>query len=112
MILHEGSLTALTCNDAWLHGRPYGTGKTFTLGHAVEQLLAVGEAGTRVLLCTHSNSAADLYIKDYLHPSFESGKIVNKKLVRVYYHNRLCKYRRLRKWIQTTKYQILLSVIV
>ena len=40
---------------------PYGTGKTFTLGRAIEQLL--GAAGNRVLVCTHSNSAADLYIK-------------------------------------------------
>lgn len=27
----------------------------------------------RVLICTHSNSAADLYIKDYLHPYVEAG---------------------------------------
>ena len=40
---------------------PYGTGKTFTLGRAIEQLL--GAPGNRVLVCTHSNSAADLYIK-------------------------------------------------
>ena len=40
---------------------PYGTGKTFTLGRAIEQLLLTGD--NRVLVCTHSNSAADLYIK-------------------------------------------------
>ena len=40
---------------------PYGTGKTFTLGRAIEQLLQSGD--NRVLVCTHSNSAADLYIK-------------------------------------------------
>ena len=85
---------------------PYGTGKTFTLGRAIEHLLS-GQ-GNRVLVCTHSNSAADLYIKvrggddvyqvmvlcliflfqDYLHPAFEAGKLWNKKLIRVYYHQR------------------------
>ena len=68
---------------------PYGTGKTFTLGKAIEQLLS--EDGTRILVCTHSNSAADLYIKEYLDPAFESDKIANKKLIRVYYHNRYIK---------------------
>ena len=40
---------------------PYGTGKTFTLGKAIEELLMVED--NRILVCTHSNSAADLYIK-------------------------------------------------
>lgn len=40
---------------------PFGTGKTFTLGRAIEELLA--DQGNTVLVCTHSNSAADLYIK-------------------------------------------------
>jgi len=75
---------------------PYGTGKTFTLGKAIEQLLS--EDGTRILVCTHSNSAADLYIKEYLDPAFESEKIANKKLVRVYYHNR---------WVQTVHESVL-----
>ena len=65
---------------------PYGTGKTYTMARAIEQLLA--NDGNKLLVCTHSNSAADLYIRDYLHPCFESEKIANKKLVRVYYHNR------------------------
>ncbi|TRY58413.1 hypothetical protein DNTS_005206 [Danionella cerebrum] len=50
---------------------PYGTGKTFTLAQAVKHILKQPE--TRVLVCTHSNSAADLYIKDYLHPYVEAG---------------------------------------
>lgn len=45
---------------------PFGTGKTFTLASSINQLLLQPE--TRILICTHSNSAADLYIKDYLHP--------------------------------------------
>ncbi|XP_059526028.1 probable helicase with zinc finger domain isoform X5 [Myotis daubentonii] len=50
---------------------PYGTGKTFTLAQAVKHILQQQE--TRILICTHSNSAADLYIKDYLHPYVEAG---------------------------------------
>jgi len=68
---------------------PYGTGKTFALGKAIEHLLT--KDGCKILVCTHSNSAADLYIKEYLDPAFTNGKI-DKKLLRVYYHNR---------WVQT-----------
>ena len=68
---------------------PYGTGKTFTLGKAIESLLREerGEKN-KILICTHSNSAADLYIKEYLHPYLLANKEANKKLLRVYYHNR------------------------
>jgi predicted ATPase with chaperone activity len=51
-------------NDVWgvvVYTGPYGTGKTFTLGKAIELLL--NETDSRILVCTHSNSAADLYIK-------------------------------------------------
>ncbi|XP_036195782.1 probable helicase with zinc finger domain isoform X4 [Myotis myotis] len=51
---------------------PYGTGKTFTLAQAVKHILQQQET-SRILICTHSNSAADLYIKDYLHPYVEAG---------------------------------------
>ena len=68
---------------------PYGTGKTFTLGKAIESLLK-DERGekNKILICTHSNSAADLYIKEYLHPYLLANKEADKKLLRVYYHNR------------------------
>lgn len=64
---------------------PFGTGKTYTLASSIKQLLLQPE--TRILICTHSNSAADLYIKDYLHPWVEEG---NKEAtpLRVYYHKR------------------------
>jgi len=68
---------------------PYGTGKTFALGKAIEHLLT--KEGCKILICTHSNSAADLYIKEYLDPAFTNNKI-DKSLLRVYYHNR---------WVQT-----------
>ncbi|XP_051775027.1 LOW QUALITY PROTEIN: probable helicase with zinc finger domain [Erpetoichthys calabaricus] len=67
---------------------PYGTGKTFTLAQAVKHILKQND--TRVLICTHSNSAADLYIKDYLHPYVEAGNIHAKPL-RVYFRNRWVK---------------------
>lgn len=64
---------------------PFGTGKTYTLAQAIKQLVLQPEA--RILICTHSNSAADLYIKDYLHPWVEEGLEAAKPL-RVYYHKR------------------------
>ncbi|XP_069739798.1 3'-5' exoribonuclease HELZ2 isoform X2 [Narcine bancroftii] len=44
---------------------PFGTGKTFTLAKAAMEI--VKKPGTRLLLCTETNSAADLYVKDYFH---------------------------------------------
>lgn len=64
---------------------PFGTGKTFTLASSIKQVLLQPE--TRILICTHSNSAADLYIKDYLHPWVEEG-MEEAKPLRVYYHKR------------------------
>lgn len=67
---------------------PYGTGKTFTLAQAIKLLLK--QNGSRVLVCTHSNSAADLYIREYMDPYIEQNPDV--KLLRVYYK---------RRWVQT-----------
>uniref|UniRef100_A0A8C1XD44 Probable helicase with zinc finger domain n=1 Tax=Cyprinus carpio TaxID=7962 RepID=A0A8C1XD44_CYPCA len=67
---------------------PYGTGKTFTLAQAVKHILKQPE--TRVLICTHSNSAADLYIKDYLHPYVEAGN-PHARPLRVSFRNRWVK---------------------
>lgn len=64
---------------------PFGTGKTFTLAQIIKQLLSQSDA--RILICTHSNSAADLYIREYLHPWVESG-IADAKPLRIYYHKR------------------------
>lgn len=64
---------------------PFGTGKTYTLASSIKQLLLQPES--RILICTHSNSAADLYIKDYLHPWVEDG-IEEARPLRVYYHKR------------------------
>lgn len=40
---------------------PFGTGKTFTLNQAIREL--VTRESNRVLLCTHTNSAADIHLK-------------------------------------------------
>ncbi|XP_066558927.1 3'-5' exoribonuclease HELZ2 isoform X2 [Amia ocellicauda] len=44
---------------------PFGTGKTFTLAAATKEI--VRQPGTKVLICTHTNSSADLYVKDHFH---------------------------------------------
>ena len=64
---------------------PFGTGKTYTLAQAIKQLLTVPDS--RILVCTHSNSAADIYIHDYLHPYVLSGHESARPL-RIYYHKR------------------------
>ena len=65
---------------------PFGTGKTFTLALAIKQLLTQPEP--RILICTHSNSAADLYIKEYLHPWVKDEGLTAAKPLRVYYTKR------------------------
>ncbi|XP_071507736.1 probable helicase with zinc finger domain [Diadema antillarum] len=68
---------------------PYGTGKTYTLAHATRLILQ--QPNTRILICTHSNSAADLYIRDYFHSFVESGNTAARPL-RIYFKDR---------WVQT-----------
>ncbi|CAB1354249.1 unnamed protein product, partial [Coregonus sp. 'balchen'] len=50
---------------------PFGTGKTFTLATAAKEL--VRQPHTRILICTLTNSSADLYVKDHFHPYINSG---------------------------------------
>lgn len=64
---------------------PYGTGKTYTLAHATRLILQ--QPNTRILICTHSNSAADLYIRDYFHSFVESGNTAARPL-RIYFKDR------------------------
>lgn len=64
---------------------PFGTGKTFTLAQAIKELIK--DESNKILLCTHSNSAADLYIKDYLDLWVESGN-ENARPLRIYYQKR------------------------
>uniref|UniRef100_A0A672UI59 Helicase with zinc finger 2 n=1 Tax=Strigops habroptila TaxID=2489341 RepID=A0A672UI59_STRHB len=50
---------------------PFGTGKTFTLAMATIEILR--QPNTRVLICTHTNSAADIYIREYFHNYVTNG---------------------------------------
>ncbi|XP_053171367.1 helicase with zinc finger domain 2-like [Scomber japonicus] len=45
---------------------PFGTGKTFTLATAARELCK--HPHNKVLICTHTNSSADLYVKEHFHP--------------------------------------------
>ncbi|XP_072308707.1 3'-5' exoribonuclease HELZ2-like [Eucyclogobius newberryi] len=44
---------------------PFGTGKTFTL--ATSAIEVSRQPNNKVLICTHTNSSADLYIRDHFH---------------------------------------------
>ncbi|NXX45663.1 HELZ2 Helicase, partial [Tricholaema leucomelas] len=50
---------------------PFGTGKTFTLAMATLEILR--QPNARVLICTHTNSAADIYIREYFHQYVTNG---------------------------------------
>ncbi|XP_037094135.1 probable helicase with zinc finger domain [Pollicipes pollicipes] len=65
---------------------PYGTGKTFTMAHGIKHILT-NQPEARILVCTHSNSAADLYIREYLSGYLEAGLEAARPL-RVYYRHR------------------------
>ncbi|KAM4588239.1 3'-5' exoribonuclease HELZ2-like [Odontesthes bonariensis] len=45
---------------------PFGTGKTLTLATAARELCQ--HPLNKVLICTHTNSSADLYVRDHFHP--------------------------------------------
>ncbi|XP_072755258.1 probable helicase with zinc finger domain [Anoplolepis gracilipes] len=62
---------------------PFGTGKTFTIAHVLRML--VKNTDNRILLCTHSNSAADLYIKEFFDVWYKADKHPRLKPIRIYY---------------------------
>ncbi|KAM3878008.1 3'-5' exoribonuclease HELZ2 [Diretmus argenteus] len=45
---------------------PFGTGKTFTLATAARELTR--QPQNKILICTYTNSSADLYVRDHFHP--------------------------------------------
>ncbi|XP_035692652.1 uncharacterized protein LOC118427123 [Branchiostoma floridae] len=63
---------------------PFGTGKTHTIAAAAS--VAAQQSGSRILICTHSNSAADLYIRNFLKKDELSGS--HASLLRIYYKKR------------------------
>ena len=61
---------------------PFGTGKTFTLNQAIRRISV--DQNSRILLCTHSNSAADLHVK-FLHTYLKKeDSIAACKPLRIY----------------------------
>ncbi|XP_043836901.1 helicase with zinc finger domain 2-like [Dromiciops gliroides] len=50
---------------------PFGTGKTYTLAWA--SLEVIKQPNTKVLICTHTESAADVYIREYFHAYVTAG---------------------------------------
>uniref|UniRef100_UPI003AB08215 3'-5' exoribonuclease HELZ2-like n=1 Tax=Centroberyx gerrardi TaxID=166262 RepID=UPI003AB08215 len=50
---------------------PFGTGKTFTLATAARELTK--QPQNKVLICTYTNSSADLYVRDHFHPFIKKG---------------------------------------
>lgn len=67
----------------------FGAGKTRTLGQALLRL-RMRNGKTRVLVCTHANSAADLYITKVLH-DVDGVKQTGegpKRVLRIYYERR------------------------
>ncbi|XP_007475809.2 helicase with zinc finger domain 2-like [Monodelphis domestica] len=49
----------------------FGTGKTYTLAWA--SLEVIKQPNTKVLICTYTNSAADVYIREYFHSYATAG---------------------------------------
>ncbi|XP_012268061.2 probable helicase with zinc finger domain [Athalia rosae] len=66
---------------------PFGTGKTYTLAQGIRMILNKGPKH-KVLLCTHSNSAADLYVKDFFDAWYKESMDTRLKPLRIYYKGR------------------------
>ena len=67
---------------------PFGTGKTSTIAQAL-RILLVNDKNTRVILCTHSNSAADLYVKEFFDVWYKETEDPRLKPLRIYYKGRV-----------------------
>ena len=61
---------------------PFGTGKTFTLNQAIRRISV--NQNNRVLICTHSNSAADIHVELLDHYLKEQHGITACKPLRIY----------------------------
>ncbi|XP_076235945.1 putative helicase with zinc finger domain [Calliopsis andreniformis] len=66
---------------------PFGTGKTFTMAQAL-RILLTQSSENKILLCTHSNSAADLYVKDFFDVWYKTDGCPRLKPVRIFYKGR------------------------
>ncbi|KAK9979970.1 hypothetical protein ABG768_013372 [Culter alburnus] len=59
---------------------PFGTGKTLCLASAAKTLAFRSQ--NKVLICTYTNSSADLYVREHFHPYITNGH-PNLKLLRI-----------------------------
>ncbi|KAL7300371.1 hypothetical protein TKK_0006992 [Trichogramma kaykai] len=66
---------------------PFGTGKTSTIAQAL-RILLVNDLQSKVILCTHSNSAADLYVKEFFDLWYKETEDQRLKPLRIYYKGR------------------------
>ncbi|XP_052786871.1 probable helicase with zinc finger domain isoform X2 [Mya arenaria] len=82
----KSSCTLKSATPPFLIVGPYGTGKTYTIAQAVKYIIKQSSK-SRVLISTCSNSEADAYIKDYMHPFVETGNPEARPL-RIYYRYR------------------------
>ena len=54
---------------------PFGAGKTRTIAASVNRIIARRQPESKILICTHSNSAADHYIEEYFHPRHKIAEL-------------------------------------
>ncbi|XP_015589991.1 probable helicase with zinc finger domain isoform X2 [Cephus cinctus] len=66
---------------------PFGTGKTFTIAQGLRVVLQENR-NSKILLCTQSNSAADLYVKDFFDSWYKSTMNPRLKPLRIYFKGR------------------------
>uniref|UniRef100_A0A671K4Z8 RNB domain-containing protein n=1 Tax=Sinocyclocheilus anshuiensis TaxID=1608454 RepID=A0A671K4Z8_9TELE len=59
---------------------PFGTGKTLCLASAAKKLALHSQ--NKVLICTYTNSSADLYVREHFHPYIANGH-PNLKILRI-----------------------------
>ncbi|XP_059419292.1 helicase with zinc finger domain 2-like isoform X2 [Carassius carassius] len=59
---------------------PFGTGKTLCLASAAVKLALHSQ--NKVLICTYTNSSADLYVREHFHPYIANGH-PNLKILRI-----------------------------
>ena len=65
---------------------PFGTGKTFTLNQAIRHLVA--KKHNRILLCTHTNSAANLHVSNLHYYLTKENGLKATKPLRIWHTNR------------------------
>lgn len=82
VIIHKVFRVIGLTNIIFFQG-PFGTGKTYTLAQAIRHILL--QKDSKILICTCSNSAADLYVEEYLHSYVKSG-IKEATPLRIYHH--------------------------